>query len=550
MKRPRQHEIDDEAQAILRNLLPSSWVCSEFRKDYGKDFLVELVDKGELTGKAFVVQLKGIESPRTIRGGSMVSFPMEVDHLRYYADKMGLPVFLVVANVAVRMAYWIFVQEDVDTALSRRRSKWREQKNVSVHVPVANDLSDTAKLRAAVDAALDYMKGKYPGKVEDAIAAAKRKMEELDPRIGVEVGVRDGKITYTMHPKEDVEFSLRLSGDKDIVAKKYRELVDEGRLVDLSGVNARILGLPSVHDAGKVVQVQFQRRSPMEVRICLLGPDGSELSRLDPIAGHAVGGMKEMRLCEPLGQSILNAHLTWTLPHDGEPRHHVSGTFSFDMGRWGGKHVSVLPYFDQVNSLVQHLADGGDLRWIVTTQGNELFDQRGRLPVDDAIRQVAVYCSIFRTARGVAQWSGIDPVVPATMTPDETDDLFHLAEILDPQRRTVPHAGMELVMEMPREKVRSHLETGASPFGGRGVARVVPELPIFSFLGVPVEVYGFVGEISEVQFQQSGEDMRRWLDETEEPVARVSAISAPGATLTKEVGGVRRLHGSADAGPG
>jgi hypothetical protein len=57
-------------------------------------------------------------------------------------------------------------------------------------------------------------------------------------------------------------------------------------------------------------------------------------------------------------------------------------------------------------------------------------------------------------------------------------------------------------------------------------------------------------QISDVQVQQTDDDMRRWLDETAEPVARVTAISSQEATLTKEVGGVRQLGGVGDAGPG
>lgn len=539
MKRPRQHEIDQEAQGVLRELLPTSWVCNPFLQDYGKDYLVELVDNGELTGKAFVVQLKGTESPQKNKRSPVVSFSLENKYLRYYVDKVELPVFLVVADVVAREAFWLFVQEYVEHDLQAHTPNWHQQDSASLHIPIANNIRNEAMLRAAVDSALNYMKSKYPGKVEDAIAAARLEMERQDPRIGVEIEWLDGKPVYSMIPREDLEFKLHLSGDKEAVAKKYREIVDEGRLVDLSEVSASITGLPSISQ--QIAQFQVQKRLPMEARITLLSPEGSELARLDPITGTAVGGMTKMRLSELLGQSILMANATITLPSEDEPRTRVDITPSFDMSRWSAKRVLALPYFEQVDSLVQHLMRGGDLRLLLTTQGNELFDMRGQLPVDDVIRQVAMHCLILRTARDVARWTNIDPLVPRTMTPEETDDLLQLAELLDPNRRTVPYAGMELVMEMPRERVRAYLQGGNSPFGSSGSARVESKLPPFSFLGVPVEVYGFTGEITNVQLQQTDEDMHQWLKETTEPVARVKAISAPTATLTKCFAGVRQL---------
>lgn len=541
MRRPRQHEIDDEAQVVLRKLLPSSWVCGELGKDYGKDYLVELVEQGELTGKAFVVQLKGADRLRAIGEGSVVSFSMNVEHLIYYVDKVEVPVFLIVVDVSTEKAYWLFVQEHIDTSLAERRPGWREQTSTTLHLSVANDLSNSPSLRAAVDAALIYMKAKYPGRVEDAIAAAKQEMEEADPRFVVDVSVQGGKTIYTMHAKEDVQFLFSMKGDKEIIPTKCKEILHQGLLVDLADVNATLVGLPSVSEAERVVQIQFQRKLPIEVRIALLASDGAELRTLETIAGHAVGGIKEMRLSEPLGQSILIAQLTITCL-DGTPPIRVDGTFGFDMGRWGGKRVSVLPYFEQVDALLQHLAEGGELRWRVSTQGNQLFDMRGRLPIDATVRQVSEYCRIFRAARSVSEWSGVDPVVPKTMSPDEVDDLFKLTDLLDPERRVVTYPGKELTLEMSRDAVRTELEGGNSPFGGTGQARVVSEPLRLNFLGVPVEVHDLVGDISAVKFQQTDEDMRRWLAETDEPIAHVTAISTPDATLTKTIGGVRQLH--------
>ena len=57
MKRPWTHEIDEEAMRILKSFLPAAWVVNEQHPDYGKDFLVEIVEDQELTGFNFFIRL-------------------------------------------------------------------------------------------------------------------------------------------------------------------------------------------------------------------------------------------------------------------------------------------------------------------------------------------------------------------------------------------------------------------------------------------------------------------------------------------------------------
>jgi hypothetical protein len=541
MKRPRAHEIDDEAQDIFRAALPKSWVCGQYEKDYGKDYYVELVDNGELTGGAFSVQLKGKKHLTTVNKGRQISFPLETKYIRYFAEKVEMPVFLVVADVTAKRAYWLFVQEYVDNELDSKKPYWRQHAEVALRIPIDHSLEDNNQLREAVDSSLAYMKRKYPGTIEDSIAHEKKRLEKLDPRLAVNVGVADGKVVYTMQPKEPIDFTLSIAGHNDSVAQKYRELIEQGTLVDLSEVNASVHGLPAMSPSDRILQAQYQQHVMMEVRITLLDKAGSDLETLDPVVGQAVGGTAEMRFKESLGQSILNVHAKVMRSNEPAPGIRVQLTFSFDMWRWGGKSVSTLPYFDQVASFVRHLNAGGSFRCSMTVQGNPLFDIPGGLPIDDAIREVGLYCEIFTIAREISKWSRIDPIVPDSMPPDQVDDLFKLADLLDPNRTVVPYPNKELILEIPCEVVRAQLDSGKSMFGGHGTATLVPDLAPLSFLGVPVEVCGFSADVSEVIFQQTESDMRAWLDSTSEPIARVVAVSTPTATLTKSFSGIRRL---------
>ena len=104
MKRPRQHEIDEEAENLFQSLLPSSWVKNPYGKgrDYAKDFDIEIAEGGELTGIRFVAQVKGCERfTRAIKSPS-VRFGVETKYLEYYADKARDAVFCLLLMLGKR----------------------------------------------------------------------------------------------------------------------------------------------------------------------------------------------------------------------------------------------------------------------------------------------------------------------------------------------------------------------------------------------------------------------------------------------------------------
>ena len=61
MKKPIQHQIDEEAQVILKDKLPKVWVKNEHKSDYGIDYHVTIGNavSNEVTGEVFYIQLKG-----------------------------------------------------------------------------------------------------------------------------------------------------------------------------------------------------------------------------------------------------------------------------------------------------------------------------------------------------------------------------------------------------------------------------------------------------------------------------------------------------------
>ena len=178
MNKHRSHQIDELAQRVLRDSLPLTWVPNRHDKDYAKDYLIEIgEDNGDLTGSSFYVQLKGQEKSDRSADGSLVRYSLESKYARYYSRKIkDLPVFLVVVNVTEKKGRWLFLQPVLE-----KNTAWLRRKSITVHLPVVNDIADTACLRKAVEEAKKWMRLHHPESIHEAVVAHKQRITATDP---------------------------------------------------------------------------------------------------------------------------------------------------------------------------------------------------------------------------------------------------------------------------------------------------------------------------------------------------------------------------------
>lgn len=148
MKRPKQHIIDTQAQALFKQSLPSEWVIRPMVPDYGIDYEVEIVEKGLLTGFTFYVQLKGTLSPKYADGS--LCLPFEVEKLRYYSERVNMPVLIVVADLTNQTCLWLYIQKYIREVLRPSNPHWYSQKRVTLFLPGANKIPETWESLAQV----------------------------------------------------------------------------------------------------------------------------------------------------------------------------------------------------------------------------------------------------------------------------------------------------------------------------------------------------------------------------------------------------------------
>ncbi len=154
MKRPRSHQIDDQAELVFRSTLPSEWVVRKQHSDYGVDLEIEVFQDGSSTGTLIKVQVKGTAAPQFSADHSYAAYQLSTASAGYLCEELRSPSILVVVDVSSGKPYWTAPQLDDGLREAVHNAAVAGQKTVAVHVPTANQLPQTcdAMLVACADA--------------------------------------------------------------------------------------------------------------------------------------------------------------------------------------------------------------------------------------------------------------------------------------------------------------------------------------------------------------------------------------------------------------
>jgi hypothetical protein len=401
VKRPLPHQTDELARRIFRSALPPAWVVNSHTIDYGKDYHVEIAEPGgDLTGIGFYVQLKGQGKSRLSAAGDRVTFSLESKYARYYHDRVkDLPVFLVVADVQTERAWWLFLQP----ALQKDQT-WRTQKSITVSIPSANELTETSKLRGAVEAANRWMRLQHPAAVTESIEAATQRIRDTDPRFDAKFQMSDHGPLFQLLPKEPVQLRFAIKGEHSRVAEKVRAL-DRGHLVAFEPGELKIQGSALFARAETDgCRLQTAVDQPATVTVISRDGNGSELKRLTDVPGRVTGGRSELWFRGGLSGSPLEVDV-------GPLELGGRGTFrlGLTMVRWEGQPIRHLPYFDRIREFYANLASASHLLVEVLHLGYTVFSVTVPTEGGDLIPAVAHYLDALWKTRVLAERFGVNP---------------------------------------------------------------------------------------------------------------------------------------------
>lgn len=408
MRRGRSQVIGKIAENIMgRFLSPEKWTVNALRDDdYGKDYLAERIEDpntGALSGQAIYIQLKGTaKTPKFARAKKdCYSYQLKKKHAAYYADKVEMPVFLVLSHNSLRRVCYLFVQPFLDD-----KQGWRQKKSVAIHLPIANDLADEVAFEKAFEEAKAWMRRKRPSSLKEAHDAAIERYKKLDPRFEL-------RVTFDLHGNpifnvvKGPPINVKMRG-KETIENAYK-----GKRVPIKRGEVEVEGSPIFEQLNETGGgwLQIESRRICDCEMSLTDADGKTIATLRDIRGEFKGAPAELTYCGTLRRSPFSVESgPFNTVKTDAPKELKPGKVLYKRDKWDGQPITTLANFDNAYSFFTSLERAIRCISRFIEDGNTLFELPGEPPAGEDIGLIASQLEHLNKARQVCSKLGIAPL--------------------------------------------------------------------------------------------------------------------------------------------
>ncbi|MDB6066354.1 MAG: hypothetical protein JWR26_2562 [Pedosphaera sp.] len=483
-------ETEQKADFILKSLLPAGWLPRKQDPDFHVDYVVEVVESGELTGLNFGVQLKGVQP----RKGKPVRFKysLKVKHLSYYLDKATIPIFLILVNVVNGKAYWCFTQKYARECIDPNELKKRN----TVSIPfVEGDCMDRPQdFKQSVLDATEYMKKLYPGSISAAVEAQVAKLQEIDPRVDVNISFRDGHQHVALSAKHQFEFKTTVVGQNASELKQALEnFVERGDKLKVQASALKFEGAPLLShffpgSDDDYVTLQYAREVPGSLQMFEGGSEPIFLFQID--ANFKCGTKFATFEGGPTNSALL---LKTTISVESAIRSEPHDLRIFLIpDKWIDQPLQELAYFDLIHRFLGNLNEGRPTVLKFHVLGNYLFSSQLDSSGIGNVAEMFEMLNLIQKARFIARKFKLNPALPKPSsikskqlkTIDDIYELLHGRQTRSP----IPHFKQKLMIIGPGPK---------AGLTSKEIFQVVAPKHVFEFFGSEVTlgpIHHFVTE--------------------------------------------------------
>jgi hypothetical protein len=354
-------EIEQKAVRIFLNALPPNWPPRKQDPDFHIDYVIELVEAGELTGVNFGVQVKGFE-PTPSRSAQR-KYSLLTKHLAYYVDKVEFPVFLVLVDTTNGTVFYEFMQGFGKTA----PTGWRSRHSVTINFSELNNFADQFRFSNELARAAEFTRDLHPGSLHAAMGQLKNKIEAIDPRVEVRIDVVNGKNHYYLNPKEDHSFSLQLMNQTPQNKAALVDFIEKGNDLVLKANDIKFENAP-LFEKMTEGEIKITHRTETPGHLVFSAATGEPPFHIQ-IPAIFWQGTKyiSMRAEYPNSPIRLETEFQPELWSKDNP---FTCVLSVQAKSWEGKVLNELSYFDSIHALLDILANraGVDVQFFI--QGN------------------------------------------------------------------------------------------------------------------------------------------------------------------------------------
>lgn len=137
-----QLNIEERSKNQFKELISLfGWQTYDINPDVGLDLRIEIINEGVSTGQSFFVQLKGTQDSKKhlLSREKQYQYTFDSDDLKYLYQQSN-PSYIILWDVNLRKGWYVSIT-DVIKHLNQTKPNWAKQKNVSIHIPVNQQLT-------------------------------------------------------------------------------------------------------------------------------------------------------------------------------------------------------------------------------------------------------------------------------------------------------------------------------------------------------------------------------------------------------------------------
>lgn len=452
MTRTSAQKIGEEGERLFPSLLSTDFIPVQQDPDYGIDFMVQpFLDGNQPSGYHFGVAVRSASSLEKKNG--YVTRQLEVKNVINYLDQR-IPIFLVAIDLEAKEGFFLFIQNYIEELPSKK--KWRNQKQLTFHIPTENNLSQSGHFTKAVQDSMEFINEKYPGSIPAAIEFEKKRLLGLDQRIqDIEMKIDGNHIHYNLVVSKDFCCRINFAPSAETRSKLLR-VIERGFEEQFSRSEFEVLGAPVFEQVAKGNSsiLTLGPRKPVEVEIALTALADNREPTMEPLYvpaqlrfGTKVATITVGRDEMPLGFQIVS-------PHD---KSSSEVSMSFDPKKWIGVVVTLLPYFDHCHSLFRRMPLDSFVQFKVSHKGNLILTILCNIDQDLRLNEVLDTLDFVAQIREICFRFAINPPYPNSFSDEDIEKVRVLSSLVGTGRSERRVGGSTISFSANKEMISNLL---------------------------------------------------------------------------------------------
>lgn len=504
----RSYEIDQAAQNVFRNWIPSRWIPREEKPDIFLDYTVETVSNGEPTGMRFAVQLKGCESTNVRK------YSMKTKHLLYFLEQCQLPVFIFRIRPGSNEGYWIFAQQYVSEKLNLK--VLRRRTTATIDFPPENTIANFPKFEQELERAHRFVRDLHPSSIEAAIAAERKKLEKLEPRLEFKVDVINGVKHIQLNPKpgEEFKFTLQIKRSPEVL-NALTAHIEAGTDLKLGSESFEIIGTELFRPPNEAARIEFglasSKKASGYAQLVSIKAGRPAVVRID---GICRGGTKRFSFDGEMPKGPLKLALDASYSNVLEKKA-MTFNVGFSLSKWYGMELLTLPEFDQVFELYDAIEESHFIEIAFLVNGLRILNGRVTDFPESESSWILGALEWLSKAREICRQTGLNPKIrgPQDFASQHLNSVDEIYLHLQPNSHSSLKETWQLTStaEMPYKEAVETIKTGIT-----GKLRIAQPARTADFFGFPIPLGPVMREFSAAEVirifpvldNQTGYEMR------------------------------------------